>query len=184
VRHPALAVLAATLAFAAPAARSQTQADSGDACTEITDAATQEALERMQANDAYETQPDSVKSLSCFDNLFNMPGLNMITNILDPAAFLNSLTNQICNALKYSWDSTIGSAQCGLSLTGFNLGFSGLGGTGLMCPSLSFGGGGPPLASIGGGWNAGHSGFIVTSNAQLPSGYTASPADAASAEVF
>ena len=35
-----------------------------------------------------------------------------------------------------------------LTITGFNLGFGGLGG-GLSCPKLTFGGGGPPLGTIG-----------------------------------
>ena len=47
-----------------------------------------------------------------------------------------------------TWNSLLGSAQCGLTITGFNLGFGGLGG-GLSCPKLTFGGGGPPIATIG-----------------------------------
>jgi hypothetical protein len=70
------------------------------------------------------------------------------------------------------WKSALGSKQCGITLTGLNLGFlsgSSLGG-GISCPKLSFGGGGPPIARIGTG--TGNSGSLYMSGkAVAPTGY-------------
>ena len=64
-------------------------------------------------------------------------------------------------------------AACGLTVTGFNLGFGGLGG-GLSCPKLSFGGGGPPISTfgLGVGTNGSGSGLYVNGNGMAPTGYT------------
>ena len=41
-----------------------------------------------------------------------------------------------------------------------------------MCPSLSFGGGGPPIGNIGGGFNgSGQSAFYVNGSGLVPTGY-------------
>ena len=86
---------------------------------------------------------------------------------------LELLESQICNKLTQVWSQTIGKAQCGITLTGFQMGFLGgstLGG-GLSCPKISFGGGGPTIMSIGvGPTNSGK--LTVTGNAVAPTGYS------------
>jgi hypothetical protein len=61
-----------------------------------------------------------------------------------------------------------------LTITGFNLGFGGLGG-GLSCPKLTFGGGGPTIGTLGAGvgTNGSGTGLYITGNAMYPTGYTA-----------
>jgi hypothetical protein len=110
---------------------------------------------------------------SCLDNFFNGTGLNLVTNLLNPTNLLQAVEGQICNALKQEWNSLLGSAQCGLTITGFNLGFGGLGG-GLSCPKLTFGGGGPPIATIGIGAGGAGSGLYINGSGTLPTGYSLS----------
>ena len=117
-------------------------------------------------------QPQSIKTLTCLDNFFNGTGLNVVINLLNPENLLKSIESQICNKLNSVWQNTIGQKQCGITLTGFKIGFLGganLGG-GLSCPKLSFGGGGPPIASIGAGVNN-NGKLYVTGNAVAPTGY-------------
>jgi hypothetical protein len=109
--------------------------------------------------------------MTCLSNFFNGVGLNVITNLLNPANLLQAVEGQICQLVQSEWSSLLGSAQCGLTLTGFNFGFGGLGG-GLSCPKLSFGGGGPPIASIGLGASSG-SGLYIIGSGMAPTGYTA-----------
>jgi hypothetical protein len=86
---------------------------------------------------------------------------------------MNAIESQICNKLTQVWSQTIGKAQCGITLTGFQMGFLGgstLGG-GLSCPKISIGGGGPTIMSIGvGPTNSGK--LTVTGNAVAPTGYS------------
>jgi hypothetical protein len=126
----------------------------------------------VQADNQSITQPQSVTNLSCLGNFFNGSGLNLITNLLDPTALLNSVEGKICQAAQSAWRSAIGSIQCGITITGFNLGFGGLGG-GNFCPTLSFGGGGTPIGtmSLGTGSN-GQSGLYISGQGTPPSGYT------------
>ena len=61
-----------------------------------------------------------------------------------------------------------------MSISGFNLGIGGLGG-GLSCPRLSFGGGGPPLATFGlgpGGAYGTGGGLYINGTGLNPTGYT------------
>jgi hypothetical protein len=165
-RFAAIAVLAAfpmvTMA--------QTATTGSTGCATIVQAAVDGAAARIQADDASIQAPQSVTSLTCLDNFFSGSGLNIITNLLDPAALLNSIKGQLCNAVKSAWQSAIGSAQCGLTVTGFNLGFGGFGG-GTMCPRLSFGGGGPTIGSISVGQYSGGSGLYINGRGTAPTGY-------------
>ena len=53
------------------------------------------------------------------------------------------------------------------------MGFFGGNGGGLSCPSLSFGGGGPPIASVGlGAGSASGNGLYISGNGLAPTGYT------------
>jgi len=94
-------------------------------------------------------------------------------NLLNPTTLLNAVESEICNKLTSIWNSTIGKAQCGITLTGFKMGFLGgstLGG-GLSCPKISIGGGGPTIMSIGvGSTNSGK--ISITGNAVAPTGYS------------
>ena len=116
-------------------------------CAAITQAGVNGLNARIQADDSNINAPQSVTSLTCLDNFFNGVGLNLVTNLLSPANLLQAVEGKICNLVQQTWNSLLGKVQCGLTVSGFNLGFGGIGG-GLSCPKLSFGGGGPPIATI------------------------------------
>ena len=124
----------------------------------------------MAADQQTIRQPSSVTNLTCLGNFFNGVGLNLVTNLLNPANLLQAVEGQICNAVQQTWNSFLGQVQCGLTVTGFNFGFGGLGG-GLSCPKLSFGGGGPPIGTIGLG-GSGSGGLYINGSGIAPSGYT------------
>lgn len=139
-------------------------------CAALTQAAADAISARVQADDAAIRPPNSVRNLSCLDGFFRGVGLNVISNLLDPTSLLDAVQGQLCAAVNQAWQSALGSAQCGLTVSGFNLGFGGFGG-GVMCPRLSFGGGGPPIGSIGTGANT--TGSLYVNGSPLPpSGYT------------
>jgi len=152
------------------AAHAQTTGSAG--CVALAQAAANAVSTRISADDANIAAPQSVKSLTCLDNFFKGTGLNVVVNLLNPTQLLQSIETQICNKLTSMWKSSLGGAQCGITMTGFKIGFLGgntLGG-GLSCPKLAFGGGGPPIGSIGVGNN--NSGKLyVTGNAVAPTGY-------------
>jgi hypothetical protein len=178
MRAPIL--LAAALAVSMPASVfAQEQGSTG--CTALTQASANAISARIAADDQGIKPPELVKSLSCLDNFFNGVGLNVVVNLLDPANLFQSIEGQICNLITNKWQSLLGTAQCGMTLTGFDLGFfSGIGGgnalgSGVSCPKLNFGGGGPPIVNIGAGNN--NSGSLYFSgNGLPPSGYTLPPA--------
>lgn len=148
----------------------------GDAnCTVITQAAADGVAARIQGDDATIRDPISVKNLTCLDGFFNGFGLNLIANLLDPTTLLNNVEGKICSLVSSTLSSLTGAAQCGLTITGFNLGFGGLGGGG-FCPKLSFGGGGPTWGTFGTGTAAsGGGGFTVNGAAIAPTGYPVMP---------
>ncbi|MBV8202791.1 MAG: hypothetical protein JOZ15_19415 [Acidobacteria bacterium] len=110
--------------------------------------------------------------ITCLDNFFNGVGLRVITSLLNPQTLLQAVENQICAAVRTLWNSTIGQVQCGLTLTGFNLGFGGLGG-GLICPRLNFGAGGAPIATLGFGFGS-YPGLYINGAGLPPTGYNLS----------
>src|ERR1700690_2296920 len=143
-------LVASALAFVSPAFP---QTTGSEACTTIPQSAANAAASRINADDTDIPKPQSVKNFTCLDKFFNGTGLNVVANLLNPTTLLNSIESQICNKLTQVWSQTIGKAQCGITLTGFQMGFLGgstLGG-GLSCPKISIGGGGPPPIVIGGG---------------------------------
>jgi hypothetical protein len=162
-------LLTAALATAHP---TFAQTTGSATCATLTQSAANAATSRINADDTDIPQPQSVKNFTCLDNFFNGAGLNVVINLLNPQNLLNAVETQICSKLASIWSSTLGKAQCGITLTGFKMGFLGgstLGG-GLSCPKLSFGGGGPALMSIGvGPSNSGT--LTVTGNAVAPTGY-------------
>jgi hypothetical protein len=137
-------------------------------CSTISQAAVNGLNSRVQADDSNINAPKSVTSMTCLNNFFNGSGLNLITNLLDPANLLQAVEGQICNLAASTWKSLLGQVQCGLTITGFNLGFGGLGG-GLSCPKVSFGGGGPPIGTIGIGNGSG--GLYINGTGTAPTGY-------------
>ena len=152
-------------------AMAQTTTTGSTGCATIVQAGIYGAAARIQADDTSIPAPQSVTSLTCLENFFSGSGLNVITSLLDPTALLNSIKGQLCNAVKSAWQSAIGSSQCGLTVSGFNLGFGGFGG-GTMCPRLSFGGGGPTIGSITTGQYSGGSGLYINGQGTPPTGYT------------
>ncbi|MBB4200211.1 hypothetical protein CCR94_02280 [Rhodoblastus sphagnicola] len=169
MKRTQLVIFAAALALSAPAS-AQTAGSAG--CAAITQAASNAIATRISVDDQNITQPTSVKSLSCLDNFFKGAGLNVVTNLLNPQNLLQSIQTQICNKINSLWNQTLGSTQCGITLTGLKLGFLGgsTSGGGISCPKLSFGGGGPPIARIGTGTNN-SGGLYMSGNAVAPTGY-------------
>jgi len=173
---PRNALILGLVAFFPLAAAAQTTSSS-PGCTDLANAAAAGMAATIQADNQSITQPQSVTNLSCLGNFFNGTGLNLISNLLDPTAILNSVEGKICQAAQSAWQSAIGSIQCGITVSGFNMGgFGGLGG-GSFCPTLSFGGGGAPIGtmSLGTGAN-GQSGLYISGQGMPPSGYTLPPA--------
>lgn len=172
---PALALLAA-LPLAAPPARGQiagTTTAGSVGCTALVQAAANGLTARVQADDQRINAPQSVVNLTCLDNFFNGVGLNLITNLLDPATLLQSVQGRICALAQNAWTALLGRVQCGLTVTGFNIGFLGGFGGGLACPRLTFGGGGPPITTLGLGVGNGGSGngLYIQGNGLVPTGY-------------
>lgn len=158
----------ATLLTAVP---SLGRADDGTGCTILAQAAASGLAARIAADDQTIKPPQSVTKLSCLDNFFNGAGLNVLTNLLDPAALLDSVEGKICAYATSAWQSAIGNAQCGLTVTGFNVGFGGLGG-GSFCPKLSFGGDGAEIGGVGIGEGTGTGGVYLNGTGLPPTGYT------------
>ena len=101
-------------------------------CAAITQAGVNGLNARIQADDSNISAPQSVTSLTCLDNFFNGVGLNLVTNLLSPVNLLQAVEGKICNLVQQTWNSLLGKVQCGLTVSGFNLGFGGIGG-GLSC---------------------------------------------------
>ena len=171
---PAVATAQTTTTGTATTAGTATTTGSAN-CTAIVQAAAGEIEARIAADDQTINPPQSVFNLTCLSNFFNGIGLNVVTNLLNPGNLLTAVEGQLCSVINQAWQSTLGSAQCGLTITGFNLGFGGLGG-GLMCPKLSFGGGGPPITSFGlGASTTNGGGLSINGTATPPTGYTVPP---------
>lgn len=163
------------LAMSAPAAMADTSAG-GPSCSAIIQAAADAVANRIQADDNSIRQPISVKNLTCLDGFFNGFGLNLLTSFLDPTTLLSNVEGKICSLVRSTLSSLTGSAQCGLTLTGFDLGFgTGIGG-GSFCPKLSFGGDGPTWGTFGVGSTAsGGGGFTVNGTPLTPTAYPVLP---------
>jgi hypothetical protein len=167
----ALAVLLTTASVLPVIAQTATTGSAG--CATLYQTAADAATNRISADDTNIPQPQSVKNLTCLSAFFNGTGLNLITSLLNPTQLLTAIEGQICQALTQAWQKSIGSQQCGITLTGLKIGTFNLGGlgSGLSCPRLSFGGGGPPLGTIGIG-TSGSGKLYVTGNGLTPTGYT------------
>jgi hypothetical protein len=144
-------ILAVTLAVLLPSS-SMAQSTGSAGCTAITQSAANAAVTRIQNGDTNIKQPNSVKNMTCLTNFFSGTGLNVVNSLLNPTALFDSIVTQICKALAPEWKKILGATNCGITLTSFKLGFlGGLGGLGggFTCPKLAFGGGGPPIGTLG-----------------------------------
>jgi hypothetical protein len=168
-------LLAASLALALSGPASADTATGSANCTIVAQAAANTVAARIQADDSNIHDPIGVRNLTCLDNFFNGLGLNLVANILDPATLLGNVEGKICSLVTSTLHSLIGSAQCGLTITGFSLGGFGIGG-GSFCPKLSIGGGGPTWATFGAGpVGSGGGGFYLNGTGLRPTGYPAQP---------
>jgi hypothetical protein len=141
-------------------------------CTVLAQTAADAVAARIQADDGLIKNPKSVKDLTCLDGFFNGFGLDLLVNILDPATLLANVETKICGLVSSTLSSLAGAAQCGLTISGFNLGgFGGIGG-GNFCPKLNIGGNGPTWGTFGvGGVSSGGSGFVINGHGIPPTGY-------------
>ena len=149
------------LASAATTAQAQSEG-----CTALMQAGADAISGQIALEDGTIKQPTSVRSLSCLDDFFGN-GLSLLTSVTDFGALVNSMAGQFCATLRSAWESQLGAANCGLTVTGINYGF-GLGG-GSFCPKLTIGGGGATLGQFGTGTNGG--GTYVAPYSQQPTGY-------------
>ena len=145
-------------------------------CAALIQAGADAVAAQTEAEDRFLRQPRSVRDLTCLGDFFNGGGLNVLTNLTDFNSLLSNLGGQFCAAVRSVWQSEIGSAQCGLTVSGFDLGFGRTGGGGAFCPSLNLGGGGSALFNAGASANGGlgggaGSGVYVNGRQQLPAGY-------------
>lgn len=143
-------------------------------CAQLAQGAASGAAAQIAADDQVIQAPQSVTQLSCLGNFFNGTGLNVITNFLNPGNLLQSVEGQICQAATSAFKAAIGSAECGITLNGFNIGGLGNLGFGNFCPTLRFGGNGAALGSVGVNGNGGTgNGLFINGTALTPSGYPA-----------
>ena len=139
-------------------------------CQALMQAGVQGAQGRVQADDEAIQPPRSVKTLTCLRGFFSGQGFDTLISLPNIMEMADGFANQICEAAANMWRGASGSAQCGLTVRGINLGgfgFGGLGG-GAYCPTMAIGGDGPVLGSAGGSFQtrSGTTGGTVTINGQ------------------
>lgn len=154
----------------APAASAQVANGASQGCAALAQAGVDAATAQIAAEDQTIQPPQSVRGLTCLDGFFNGTGLDVLVNFANPGNLLGAIRGQLCAAVTNAWRSTLGNTQCGLTVSGFDLGFGGLGG-GNFCPRLNIGGRGSQLANFGVGTGGAQSGFYVNGVQQLPSSY-------------
>ncbi len=172
MRRMIAAIAAAGLAGAPAAASAQAANGASQECATLAQAGVDAAAAQIAAEDQTIQPPQSVRGLTCLDGFFNGAGLDVLVNLANFGNLAGTLQGQLCAAVTNAWRSTLGNAQCGLTVSGFNLGFGNLGlGGGTFCPRLNIGGNGSQLANFGVGAGGAQSGFYVNGVQQLPSGY-------------
>lgn len=165
-----IAAVTASALLGAPAVATAQGASQG--CAALAQAGVDAATAQIAAEERTIQAPQSVRGLTCLDGFFNGTGLDVLVNLADFGNLVGTLRGQLCAAVTNAWRSTLGSVQCGLTVSGFDLGFGGLGlGGGTFCPRLNIGGNGSQLINLGVG-TGGQSGFYLNGVQQLPSGYT------------
>lgn len=170
MRRMIAAVVAIGLAGVPAAASAQVANGASQGCAALAQAGVDAATAQIAAEDQTIQPPQSVRGLTCLDGFFNGTGLDVLVNFANFGNLVGAIQGQLCAAVTNAWRSTLGNAQCGLSVSGFDLGFGGLGG-GNFCPRLNIGGNGSQLANFGVGTRGAQTGFYVNGVQQLPSGY-------------
>ena len=170
MRRLIAAVAAVGLAGAPVAASAQVANGASQGCAALAQAGVDAATAQIAAEDQTIQPPQSVRGLTCLDGFFNGTGLDVLVNFANPGNLIGAIQGQLCAAVTNAWRSTLGNVQCGLSVSGFDLGFGGLGG-GSFCPRLNIGGNGSQLANFGVGTGGAQAGFYLNGVQQLPSGY-------------
>ncbi len=172
MRRMIAAVVATGLAGVPAAASAQVANGASQGCAALAQTGVDAAAAQIAAEDQTIQPPQSVRGLTCLDGFFNGTGLDVLVNFANPGNLIGAIQGQLCAAVTNAWRSTLGNAQCGLSVSGFDLGFGGLGlGGGNFCPRLNIGGNGSQLANFGVGTAGAQTGFYVNGVQQLPSGY-------------
>ncbi len=169
MRRLIAAVVATGLAGMPAVASAQVANGASQGCAALAQAGVDAATAQIAAEDQTIQPPQSVRGLTCLDGFFNGTGLDVLVNFANFGNLIGAIQGQLCAAVTNAWRSTLGNAQCGLTVSGFDLGFGGLGG-GSFCPRLNIGGNGSQLANFGVG-TGGQTGFYVNGVQQLPSGY-------------
>lgn len=169
MRRLIAAVLAIGLAGIPAVASAQVANGASQGCAALAQAGVDAATAQIAAEDQTIQPPQSVRGLTCLDGFFNGTGLDVLVNFANPGNLIGAIRGQLCAAVTNAWRSTLGTVQCGLSVSGFDLGFGNLGG-GSFCPRLNIGGNGSQLANFGVG-TGGQTGFYLNGMQQLPSGY-------------
>jgi len=170
MRRMIAAVVAIGLAGVPAAASAQVANGASQGCAALAQAGVDAATAQIAAEDQTIQPPQSVRGLTCLDGFFNGTGLDVLVNFANFGNLIGAIQGQLCAAVTNAWRSTLGSARCGLSVSGFDLGFGGLGG-GSFCPRLNIGGNGSQLANFGVGTGGAQTGFYLNGVQQLPSGY-------------
>lgn len=164
------AIVAVGLAGAPVAGSAQVANGASQGCAALAQAGVDAATAQIAAEDQTIQPPQSVRGLTCLDGFFNGTGLDVLVNFANPGNLIGAIQGQLCAAVTNAWRSTLGTVQCGLTVSGFDLGFGGGLGGGSFCPRLNIGGNGSRLANFGVG-TGGQTGFYVNGVQQLPSGY-------------
>lgn len=165
------AIAAIGLAGAPAAVSAQVANGASQGCAALAQAGVDAATAQIAAEDQTIQPPQSVRGLTCLDGFFNGTGLDVLVNFANFGNLVGAIQGQLCAAVTNAWRSTLGNAQCGLTVSGFDLGFNGSLGGGSFCPRLNIGGRGSQLANFGVGTGGAQSGFYVNGVQQLPSGY-------------
>lgn len=140
-------------------------------CAAVLQAGQQAVTVQIHQEDTTIPGPAPVHSLTCLSDFFSGRGLDIFSSLPSFSSLVNDLEGKLCTAVQQAWQSAIGSAQCGLTVSSYNLGF-GLPGGGNFCPSLNIGGGGTQLLGLSGGLgNNGSGGFYLRGHTSVPDGY-------------
>jgi len=170
MRRMIAAIVAIGLVGTPAAASAQVANGASQGCAALAQAGVDAATAQIVTEDQTIQPPQSVRGLTCLDGFFNGTGLDVLVNFANFGNLVGAIQGQLCAAVNNAWRSTLGNAQCGLSVSGFDLGFGGLGG-GSFCPRLNIGGNGSQLANFGVGTGGAQTGFYLNGVQQLPSGY-------------
>lgn len=159
------AVATAALFAIAVDGGSAAYAQSAD-CAALIQAGQDAVIEQIRLEETTIKQPTSVREMTCLGNFFGT-GLNLLSNLTDFGALAGQFSGQLCSAVRSAWDAALGSANCGLMVTGPQLGF-GMPGGGNLCGRLNIGGGGNVLGNFGVGMGGGTYAAPAT---VVPTGY-------------